>query len=39
MLDLMIEVMVLGMVFVLGIGGVVAAVGVLAWRLLKRKAE
>lgn len=35
----MIEVMMLLMVFVLGVGGVAAPVGVIAWRLLKRKSE
>lgn len=35
----MIEVMMLMMVFVLGVGGVAASVGVLTWRLLKKRAE
>jgi hypothetical protein len=34
-----IEVMLLLMVFVVGIGGMAAGVGVIAWRLLKKKAE
>jgi hypothetical protein len=34
-----IEVMMLMMVFVLGVGGVAASVGVIAWRLLKKKSE
>jgi hypothetical protein len=35
----MIEVMMLLMVFVLGVGGVAASVGVIALRLLKKKVE
>jgi hypothetical protein len=35
----MIEVMMLMMIFVLGVGGVAASVGMIAWRLLKKKAE
>jgi hypothetical protein len=34
-----IEVMLLLMVFVVGIGGMAAGIGVIAWRLLKKKAE
>jgi hypothetical protein len=34
-----IEVMMLMMVFLLGVGGVAASIGVIAWRLLKKKAE
>jgi hypothetical protein len=35
----MIEVMMLLMVFVVGVGGVAASVSVIAWRLLKKKPE
>jgi hypothetical protein len=34
-----IEVMMLLMVFVVGVGGVAASVGVIAWRLLNKKPE
>jgi hypothetical protein len=34
-----IEVMLLFLVFVVGIGGMAAGIGMIAWRLLKKKAE